>query len=258
MSTTRQGMLFSQWNEPILIRTVDRNDILMAVLSPGETTSASTNTRYFVSAFTSNIESGDSNYLQAVSAPFRMTIPAMYVPYLSVRVFKPNGKVMGVNIEGGDPEEQTEDGFIVGYLRSHAKHLPKSLSFIFDAWVQFDLSQVPGTITSANLQWDGELLMAGPGWDKWGIFCGNRLTTFYGFPVDYAPYLLPTMDLDVTKYAFLQQQAEDIWTPVGGMTPYVFGFSMWSGVRSHYTTEFFFDSCTLKVKNVRLEVEYTK
>lgn len=275
-----------QWNEPILIKTVDRNDVLMAVLTPGETTSASDRTRYFVRAFVQDgYESGDSNYLQPVSANFKMTIPALYSQANSVRVFKPGGKVVGVDVEpgpqgstknvdnsfigdgtywvSGEPvqEEQTEEGFLVGYLRSHAKHLPKSISMIFDDWIQFDLSQVPGKITNATLRWDGDLIMAGPGWDKWSIWCGNELTTFYGWPVDYMEYLLPSDDIwgvDVTNLVLLQQQAEASHTSVGGLTPYYFGFYMWSGMRTHYTTEYFWDACLAQIKNVRLEVEYTE
>jgi hypothetical protein len=275
-----------QWNEPILIRTVDRNDVLMAVLSPGETTSASSRTRYFVRAFVNDgYESGDSNYVEPVPANFRSTIPAMFIQGMSVRIFKP-GKMTGMDIEPGpqgsmkivdsgimgsdsywvsyEPilEEQTEDGFLVGYWRSHAEHLPVSTSLIWDAWVQFDLSQVSGTITSALLRWDGDLLMAGSGWDKWGIWCGNQMTTFYGWPVDYyMKYLLPSDDIwgvDVTNLVLLQQQAEAINYPVEGMTPYAFGFYMWSGLRTHYTTEYRLDYCYEKIINVRLEVEYTK
>lgn len=275
-----------QWNEPILIKTVDRNDVLMAVLTPGETTSASDRTRYFVRAFVSDsYESGDSNYLQPVPANFRMTIPALYIQGLSVRVFKPGGKIVGVDIEPGPQgsvkyvdnsfflgesfwvshvpviEEQTEDGFLVGYWRHHAEHLPKSVSLIYDAWVQFDLTQVPGTITSALLKWDGDLEMAGPGWDKWSIWCGNELTTFYGWPVDYMEYLLPSDDIwgvDVINLVLLQQQAEASHASVGGLTPYYFGFYMWSGMTTHYTTEYLMDACLARIKNVRLEVEYTK
>jgi hypothetical protein len=268
-----------EWNDPILIRTVERYDVLMTVLSPGETTSASERTRYFVRAFVSDgYESTDSNYLQAVPANFRMTIPALYIQGISVRSFKPGGKIVGIDIEpgplgsikivdGGDSfwvshtpvlEQQTEVGFQVGYIRSHATHMPKTHSIIFDAWVQFDLTQVPGTITDADLVWDGELVMGGPGWDKWTYQCFNYMTTFYGFPVLDPPFFTSWGDTDVTNYVLLQQQAEDLQQPVGGMTPGYFGFYMWSGLRTHYTTEYRWDTCHFVVKNVRLEVEYTK
>lgn len=250
-----------QWNEPILIRTVEQNNILMTVLTPGETTSASDRTHYFVRAFVQDgYESTDSNYLQPVPANFRMTIPALYNQGISVKVFKPGGKIVGANSESG-LSEQTEEGFLVGYFRHYSKHLPRSVSMIYDTWVQFDLTQVPGTITSALLKWDGDLTMDGPGWDKWSIWCGNELTTFYGWPVDYMEYLLPSDDIwgvDVTNLVLLQQQAEASHTSVGGLTPYYFGFYMWSGMTTHYTTEYLWDACFARIKNVRLEVEYTK
>jgi len=243
--------------EPILIRTVNRSDVYMAVLSPGETTNASSDTRYFVRAFKEGgYESGDSNYLQAVPAPFRMTIPALYVEYLSILVFKP-GKTVGVDVEGEWQEDPLQE-FNVGYMRSRSPRLPKSLSFIWDAWVDFDLSQVPGTITSASLKWDGELWMRGPGWDKWAYWCFNQLTNNWGFLIGYSPYLLPSGDIDVTKYVIFQQQADELQLPVMGMTPGAFGFWMRSGLRTHYTTEYRLDACAESIKNVRLEVEYFK
>lgn len=243
--------------EPILIRTVNRNDVTMAVLSPGEMTGDSSDTRYFVRAFQEDgYESGDSNYLQAAPAPYRMTIPALWVEYLSILVFKP-GKTVGVDIEGYWQEDPLQE-FNVGYMRHRSKNLPKSFSFIWDAWVDFDLAQVPGTITSASLMWDGEIVMSGPGWDKLAYWCFNQLTNNWGFLIGYSPYLLPFGDIDVTKYVMFQQQADELQLPVMGMTPGAFGFWMRSGLRTHYTTEYKMDACFEAIKNVRLEVEYYK
>lgn len=272
---------FDEWDEPILIRTVDRNEVHMVILSPGEAAaSSSIQTRYFVRAFSNEgHESEDSNYVQAVPANYHTTIPALISYGVSVRVFKP-GKIVGVDVVpgpqggvkaiiGGETqwtagdmllEEQTEDGFGVGYFRHRSEHMPKSVSLIFDTWFQFDLSQVPGTIINALLKWDGELQMGGPGWDKWSIYCGNWMTTFDGWQVGYMTYLLPsnTWGVDVTNLVFLQQQVDASGIPSGGLIPNYFGFYMWGGLRTHYTTEYLMDYCEEKFVNVRLEVEYTK
>jgi hypothetical protein len=249
-------------NEPILIRTVDRNDVYMAVLTPGETTSASESTRYFVRAFMqSGYESGDSNYLQARPAPFRMTLPGLYSGAIGIRIYKPTGKVVNAVVGNWDLQALPEEGINVGYMRHHSRFGPQAESLYWHEYVTFDLSEVPGIIGSAHLEWDGEMHTSGPGNDLYADRCNNRLTDYFGAQVGYYPISpMPLgIDADVTNYEVLWQHAaavdaELLW----GELPTYPGFYLWSGDTSLAYTDLFLDMCLAVVKNVRLEVEYYK
>ncbi len=244
-------------NEPILIRNVERNDILMAVLTPGETTSASANTRYFVRAVTTDgWESGDSNSLQAEPAPFHMTLPALVSQEMGVRVYKPGGKIVGV-VVGGEMVEQSETPALVGYFRHHSPHLPRVTSIYFHEFLYFDLSQVKGTISSATLMWDGKIHTSGPGNDLFDVRCNNYVTDYMGTQVGYSPIMMLSMWADVTNLINIWKQ-NPMTTVPGDPYSAPYGFWLYSGDTSLASTEYDLDLCTVDIKNIRLEIEYYK
>lgn len=245
-------------SEPVLVETVLPNTISMAVLTPGQTGSAAVGTRYFVRAFMEDgFESGDSNYLEARTPQYRVTIPAGYSDELALRVYKANGKIVEVFI-GADPSnpgDPPEYGIDFGYMRHHSSSgLPRSTSMYENSFLSFDLDDIPGTITSARLHWDGEISTSGPGNNLWADRCYNRLTDFFGQKVGYAPMILLSMDEDVTNQALAWQKSEAfLLSPLD-----YFGFWLLSGVQTLAYTDYDFDMCMVRIKNVHLEVEYVK
>ena len=249
--------------EPVLIQTINTSAVTLAVLSPGETASTSAGTRYFVRAFMQDgYESGDSNSLEAIPAEYTMSIPAQYSPELGIRVFKPGGKIVNVTVPAdlynlGEPPEY---GIDFGYFRHHTDYISKVDSIYEHAYIGFDLSQVPGTITSARLQWnDGAIHTSGPGNDLYADRCNNHLTDFFGQQLGYYYSMIwLTMDADVTNYVLTWQQNQGTEFPGLGELPSSPGFWLFSGDTSLAYTEYDLDLCMITIQNVRLEVEYIK
>lgn len=246
--------------EPVLVQTIGSNAVTMIVLYPHLTTDAGTGARYFVRAFLQDgTESGDSNYVEAVPAEFTTTLPARAALGLGVASYKPSGKIVKVIIHPNpyilDQQPETVQ---IGFLRHHAKSMEKVVSMYWEAYIGFDLSQVPGTITNARLQWDGTISTIGPGNDYYADRCFNYVTTFHGDSIGYGDMMLLTLDADVTSYLLAWQDGVAAGYPVDVVNPNNFGFWLRSGDSSLGGTDYFQDHCMIFLENIRLEVDYNQ